>query len=319
MKISVVIPTYNKFDILFVTLKSYCFLDFPKEEFEVIVCDDGSDSFDYHKLKEFADKINLRVLHLPHNGRSVARNMGIHHSTGELIVFSDDDSLVSSDFLTLHWNNYLSDSSHVNLGRRKQIYLSNDAFSDVYDAPLDALKNNIEELFANSRPDIYSSQSRDIIFNDVSVSSHWLCCTTGNMSVSRERLVEINGFDEAFRGWGFEDIELGYRLFLNGARFIYDKTILNYHMEHPRNRHSIIIEMQHNIAHFYHKFSDKQLIENFWDYYRGAISLKSFDSLSYKEISEETPDSYFVLFKRNNLPNISNLISTLNVLRTEVK
>ncbi len=311
MKISVVIPTYNKFDILFVTLKSYYFLDFPRDEFELIICDDGSDYFDDYKLKIFADRINLRIIHVPHCGRSSARNAGIYHSTGELIVFSDDDSLVSSDFLTFHWNNYLHNSSYVNLGRRKQIYLTNETFSFARDLSLDKFRNSMDKLFSNSRADIYSSQSRDIIFNNVDVSKHWLCCTTGNMSVSRERLVEINGFDEAFRGWGFEDIELGYRLYLHGAKFVYDKSLLNYHMEHPRDRHLIISEMQHNIVHFYSKFSDKELIENFWDYYRGEISLKQFDRLSYKEISEAAKDNYFILFKRNNLPGISNLISSI--------
>ena len=55
------------------------------------------------------------------------------------------------------------------------------------------------------------------------------CFVTGNSSVRRERLLGVGLFDEEFREYGGEDLELGYRLHLDGATFHYDPEALSLH------------------------------------------------------------------------------------------
>lgn len=307
IKISVVISTFNKFNSLYLTLKSYCHVEFDKNEFEVIVCDDGSERGDFEELKEFESYINLHVNRLPHKGRSAARNSGIKQAKGELIIFSDDDTLVDSMFLDIHWKNYRQYKDMVYLGQRKQIYHKADLEERMTLCRIEEFDMVFQEAIENAKKDIYSDQTRELLFAN-GRSKHWLCCTTGNMSISKDLLTKVDGFDEEFTGWGMEDIELGYRLFLNRAQFIFLKDALNYHMEHKRNRESIIQEMQNNMIHFYNKYEDKELLSKFWDFYRGEISLKQFDRVSYQEIDSNNNDSNFVLFKRSKLGDIENIL-----------
>jgi GT2 family glycosyltransferase len=60
----------------------------------------------------------------------------------------------------------------------------------------------------------------------------WLYFLTGNASVRRDDLQAVGGFDEAFTGYGHEDLELGYRLEKSGVEILYDPHAVNYHW-HP--------------------------------------------------------------------------------------
>ena len=56
------------------------------------------------------------------------------------------------------------------------------------------------------------------------------------MSFWREDLIKVNGFNEAFVGWGREDSELVLRLFNNGIyRIDLDFSAIAYHLYHPEN------------------------------------------------------------------------------------
>jgi hypothetical protein len=52
---------------------------------------------------------------------------------------------------------------------------------------------------------------------------------TGNVSVRRERLLAVGGFDPAFHGYGREDYELGYRLQRAGMRFEFEPRAVGLH------------------------------------------------------------------------------------------
>jgi GT2 family glycosyltransferase len=88
--VSVVIPTYNRADIILSILPSY--LQF-ECVIEVIIVDDGSEESVRSALK--ANNLNdprLRLIFHPQNmGMTFARNTGVRHSTGDLILISEDD------------------------------------------------------------------------------------------------------------------------------------------------------------------------------------------------------------------------------------
>ena len=94
MNISVVIPTYNRFEVLKRALKSvYAQSLLP---FEVIVVDDGS-SDDTSKIIDFFP--NIKYLYQKNSGVSSARNFGIRHSTSEWVAFLDSDDTWHQDKL----------------------------------------------------------------------------------------------------------------------------------------------------------------------------------------------------------------------------
>ncbi|HTU49318.1 MAG TPA: glycosyltransferase family A protein [Acidobacteriaceae bacterium] len=89
MLISVVIPTYNRPDLLLQTLESVLAQTY--KDIEIIVVDDGSTA----ETGELLDKFSPRVqsIRLGRSGISTARNTGIDAAQGEFIAFVDHDDL----------------------------------------------------------------------------------------------------------------------------------------------------------------------------------------------------------------------------------
>ena len=90
-KISVIIPTHNRADILPRAIKSI--QNQTRSVDEIIVVSDGSTDNTDEVVKEFAakdDRIQLIEYHPGHNG-NYARNKGLEAATGQFIAFLDDD------------------------------------------------------------------------------------------------------------------------------------------------------------------------------------------------------------------------------------
>ena len=83
MKLSVVIPTFNRRDVLGRTLASIAAQDFPPKDLEVIVVMDGSTDGTAEFLSSFTLECSFRALTAPHRGAGAARNVGIRAATGE--------------------------------------------------------------------------------------------------------------------------------------------------------------------------------------------------------------------------------------------
>lgn len=295
MKISVVIPTFNKQDLLYLTLQSFQLSMF--KEFEIIVVNDGGSSLS--RIEDVRWKFPCRIVECKHLGRGSARNTAIEMANGELIVFNDDDTIVPPNFLSLIWNEYCSNRKCIIIGQRRQLYLEESEKNNS-----SRLHFDWNNLLARSKEDIYTSQTRKSIFKKRKISHHWLTCTTGNMAVERERLITCGCFDTNFEGWGFEDIELGYRLIGSGMQVYYNDEIINYHIEHDRKRTEMILEMQKNMLYFYNKYNRKKELYLFWLFYIGRISLNEFDLETYRELDNNENIIYFILFKRHKFENI---------------
>ncbi len=85
--VSVVIPTYNREQVIETTIKDI--LKQTYENFEIIVVDDGSTDDTQAKLRAFGNRI--RVVRQPNGGAASARNRGIQEARGEIIAFQDSD------------------------------------------------------------------------------------------------------------------------------------------------------------------------------------------------------------------------------------
>ncbi|PMR59296.1 glycosyl transferase, partial [Verrucosispora sp. ts21] len=64
----------------------------------------------------------------------------------------------------------------------------------------------------------------------------WTC----NISADTAQLRAVGGFDEQFRTWGGEDLDLGYRLHRDGAHFIFNRQAKAIHIPHERALHVLI-------------------------------------------------------------------------------
>lgn len=88
-RVSVIIPVRNGLAYIEEAIASVTSQSF--QHHEIVVIDDGSTDGDYDAL--CATDPRIRLLHLPGNGVSTARNHGMQASHGELIAFLDADDV----------------------------------------------------------------------------------------------------------------------------------------------------------------------------------------------------------------------------------
>ena len=103
MKLSIVIPCYNCSNTIERLLQSILDNNFPKEEYEVIICDDKSTDNFMEKVQPFKEKMNIkycttnREIHCPGNTRQAA----LPYIEGQWFTFIDNDDMFEPDAFDL--------------------------------------------------------------------------------------------------------------------------------------------------------------------------------------------------------------------------
>ena len=100
MKLSIVVPIYKVEPYLCKCVDSLLDQDLPKEDYEIILVDDGSPDCCGEICDEYASKYgNIRVIHRENGGLSAARNSGIEIAQGKYIQFVDSDDYLEPNVL----------------------------------------------------------------------------------------------------------------------------------------------------------------------------------------------------------------------------
>jgi len=184
MKASVVIATHNRRELLDRSLEYLFRQDYSKDQYEIIVVDDGSGDGTQKMLEGKNPSCGLKYLrYKERKGQSKAKNLGINHTQGEMIIFIDDDVFCPPQFIREHmryhkkYDNIIVDGPAINTDR-------------------------IDSLFDDKK-------KRVLAFLDFFGASF----ITSNTSCKKESLIKAGGFDEEFgKKFGWQDRELGFRL-----------------------------------------------------------------------------------------------------------
>lgn len=96
--VSIVVSARNEAAAIGGKLDSLLALEYPPDRVEIIVASDGSDDSTDEIVASYADR-GVRLLALPRVGKAVALNRAVETATGEILVFSDANSLFSPDSL----------------------------------------------------------------------------------------------------------------------------------------------------------------------------------------------------------------------------
>lgn len=263
MKASVIIPSYNSKERLYYNLISLNNQECDFNIFEVIVIDNGSKDNTLEMLKNFKPKFSFKLVRLEENkGIARGRNAGIKKAIGDILIFHDSDMIAPRDFIVRHLEHHkeknvvvcglpwrrintfyykeLDNSDEKNMDENG---IKNKDKNDKYNkAPLISEDSIINGNYMKQAYDLDSDFIRHIkeILNDhkgtlEDYNLPWRFFFTNNASVERSRVIEVGMFDENIVDYGFEDYDLGIRLYKSGSNFIFDKNILSIHQEHPTN------------------------------------------------------------------------------------
>lgn len=244
-KASIVINTKDRFSRLYIVLKAL--EDQVDENIEVIVVFDGCSQETLDNLAKVKLSYPVKSIVSQDNlGRATARNIGAKAAMGDIIIFIDDDRVPGSDFIRKHIAAHRERC--VVLGNRSDILLS-EAEIGVIISSEQALKQFNLASKATKAWDSQESLLRRVLFFR-SNPLKWLLFYTGNVSIERDDLVKVGFFDENFKGWGYEDLEIGYRLHKEGIHFIRDNEIVNYHLTHDISINNMHHEALRNLRYF---------------------------------------------------------------------
>lgn len=216
MRLSVIIPTFNRKDVLLHTLD--CLMAQTGDpEMEIIVVDDGSQDGTAEAVRAHTTQAPYPVNILVQNNRgpAAARNLALNVAQGELVLFLGDDIFAAPDLVKTHldWHAQRPEANVAILGYT--------TFAPGMRQT--ALSEYIERAgvqFAYARIQDYSNVS-------------YLYFYTSNVSLKRAFLLRGGMFDEEFRYAAYEDIELAYRLqSQHGLHIIFEPRARAYHF-HP--------------------------------------------------------------------------------------
>ena len=212
INVSVIFATYNRSDVIRDVLNTWRLVHKnTKYTYEIICSDDASSDNTVEIIEEFTD-LPITILRNEHGGASRARNAALKIAKGEIVIFTGDDIFPDMDFVNHHYENHLKYGDKIcTLGRiewHKDIKMNHLMYH---------ITNIGCEQFGFAGLPPYS----------LTDFRHFY---TSNISVSKAELDKLDKhFDLTFDRYGFEDIELGYRLFENGVRIFYDPDLVAYH------------------------------------------------------------------------------------------
>ncbi len=206
--LSVIIPTYQRRDSVARELRALVRQSLPPETFEVIVSIDGSQDGTRELVEAFSAPYGLRCVWQPNRGRAAACNAAIRIAQGEVLVILDDDMEPAPDCLEYHWR------AHP-IASRFGVMGAVPICPEESDPPVAA----------------YIAAKFNQHLNNLAQPNHRLTLRdfySGHFSVRRDVLLEVGLFDEVFRIYGNEDLELSLRLRACGVMLIYAPEALAY-------------------------------------------------------------------------------------------
>jgi len=97
--VTVLIAAHNEQEHIGATIANKLSLDFPQDRLEIIVVSDGSEDGTDAIVRSFADRGVRLIRQEPRQGKTAALNLAVPSATGEILVFSDANSLYAPDAL----------------------------------------------------------------------------------------------------------------------------------------------------------------------------------------------------------------------------
>jgi GT2 family glycosyltransferase len=196
LDISIIVPTYNRLKTVTRTLKSLFAQDYPPDQYEIIVVDDGSADGTSSALRSLKPACAFRVIEQENRGPAAARNTGYRTARAHLVLFLDDDMLCDPGLIAAHAATHRDQDRTIAFG---SLFLSPDSPPGI-----------AAECF-NSEIGAFHLQRK----GNTALAWRITDCVFSNTSLPRALLEEVGGFDESFRMR--EDFELGIRLLGAGA------------------------------------------------------------------------------------------------------
>ncbi|MCQ8104979.1 glycosyltransferase family 2 protein [Methylomonas sp. SURF-2] len=241
--ISVIVTTYNWPEALSACIISL--LNQQDRHFEIVIADDGSGATTQQLIAGFQRHSPIPIQHIHHHDNGfragTIRNKAVAISRGDYLLFMDGDCIALPNFISRHrllaelgyfvpGNRVLLSQTYTERVLAHQLTLHRESLAFFIGLWLQRRINRFLPLIALP---FHSWRYRQPQF--------WQKAMTCNLAIWKSDFLAVNGFDEVFQGWGYEDSDLVIRLIHLGVkrkegRFAVPVLHL-WHRQNDRSRH----------------------------------------------------------------------------------
>lgn len=221
-RISAIVTTHDRSDSLRNCIASFETQTQPPDE--VVIADDGSGPEHVAVIEEIIESSGLNISHVrqEHKGfrAGASRNNAVRHSTEDYLFFVDGDAVLFPDVIERHLaaaeTGVWLTGYHVRLTDEETKRLSQEMIRE----------GKLDELWPDNDDErIKSLEERAQRFRRKTLWAKLLgwemfkrkVAMSGWSSLHRADFEKVNGYDENFVGWGWEDTDLGLRLLIAGV------------------------------------------------------------------------------------------------------
>jgi len=290
--ISLVIPSYNRADLIAQTIDSALA---QREPFhEIIVVDDGSTDHTASVLAAFGDRI--KVMFLANGGVQHARNAGAAEASGDYITLCDSDDLLIPDFTetVMRWFRQYPDydAFYSNFVTFNALGQDPDKFSGAPPGFFDGAR--CEGDYLHGIPDLYA---RTVSYQPLFMSG----CV-----VSKALYRRLGGFDSRFNRVGGEDWEFTLRV-LEAGKVVLCKRPLVRIRRHESNDSADSVHMERGTA---------QILEHALRHHPIAAN---FRDIIVKGIEQRRLGVFHVAFGRGDFPVAQEMLTLVRQRPTDLK
>lgn len=200
VKVSVIIPNYNRAPIVGDTIENMLRQSLPPHE--IIVVDDGSTDNSVDVIRRFGDRVQL--ISQANKGPGAARNAGLKIAAGQFIQLMDSDDLASLNKLEIQANILIEQNADIAYGPWAKVWIKPN-------------KLCLQDVVVQQRP--LPQRRTPLEWFLTGWSMVFQQCL-----IRRSLLERVGGYREDIRL--FEDGDLLVKLLLAGGKFVHEKESL---------------------------------------------------------------------------------------------
>lgn len=242
-KVSVIIPTYNgahKLPLILESLKTQT-----RQPDEILVVIDGSTDNTVDVLKEWQNSIHqLRYIIQENKGRAAVKNYGVRYAAFQLLIFFDDDMILSDNCVEEHLKHHRIHPMSIAGGA--QVDKDPETNNDIQHFKQHLSKKWNESLKSHT---------------DRPLDKDHLFFTAANFSISKELFFSLGGFDDGLND--AEDFDLAARAFLANVPVYYNYSAFAWHNDPVTAEKFIKRLRQYNEGQQQLRLLKSEIFENF--------------------------------------------------------
>lgn len=237
IKVSVIVPVYNRLEHLRALF--ICLLNQKIQPYELIITDDGSSEKVLDYIGDLIEKAKFKIKHIYQEDRGFrktrALNNAVRESEGEYLIFCDQDLIFPNDYIekmlrNAKKNEYLMGRAHNTEFEEKKLIL--EKLNKTKDYCI--IKEIVPQKYFENMLHQYRLDKKRRILQRFCLNKRGIRLAGMSYGLFKEDYLKVNGYDEKYQGWGYEDDDFGNRLCVSGVKSRELKTdLIQLHLYHP--------------------------------------------------------------------------------------